>query len=156
MIDQKVMEALEKSGVPYEINEFSENFKSTENAAELLGIEVSHIAKCLVYKVTGGICVLILAGDKRVDKHKYKDKFKTSMHRLNENDLMELTGFVPGAVTPIGITYEGAEIYMDESLRPFLEEQIYPSGGTLNSAIGIKTSDLYRVALCKEWIDISV
>lgn len=155
MIDKKVKKALDKSGVDYEIREFPNDFKSSEDAAVLIGIKMDHIAKTLVYQLPIGICVLILAGNARIDSEKYKKKFKVPLHRVDEEDLMDFTGFVPGAVSPIGIAYKRAKVYMDESLRPCMDEFVYPSGGTLNSAIGIKVADLFKVCGCKEWIDIS-
>ena len=51
MIDKK---ALDKSGVTYEIKEFPKEFESSEHAAELIGIDMNHIAKTLVYQLPIG------------------------------------------------------------------------------------------------------
>lgn len=154
MATKKVIKVLEKAGVSYEIKECDCNFESSEHAAEIIGVDAGHIAKCLVYMLPIGIAVIIMAGNARIDRNKYKQKFKVDPIPLDAEDLMDYTGYESGAVSPIAITYKRAKVYMDYSLKIYEDEIIYPSGGTLNSAIGIKTSDLFRVCDCKEWIDI--
>jgi len=156
MINERVLKALENSKVQYQIEEFAEPFKSTKDASELLGVEMSRLAKCLAFRLPIGIAVLVLAGDALIDKKKYQKIFKVPMHPLDEEDLMEYTGFIPGAVTPIAISYRKAKVFMDVSLRPYLNQMVYPSGGTLNSAVGITAGNLFDLAGCKEWIDITL
>ncbi len=43
---------------------------------------------------------------------------------------------------------------MDISLQRYMDEYVYTSGGTGNSAIGICSRDLYQVTACKGWVDI--
>jgi len=155
MAEKRVIDKLDKAGKKYVLKEFECNFKDSKHAAELIGIELCYIAKCLVFRLPIGIVVIILAGDVRLDAGKYKKKFKVKPYRLDEADLLEYTGYVPGAVTPIALTYHKAKVFMDVSLKPYINDYIYPSGGTLNSAVEIKTSDLFEVCGCKEWIDIA-
>lgn len=154
-MNENVLNILKRSGVEYEICEYDDDFEGTQQASEVMGVPLSRLTKTLVFRLPIGIAVIMLAGDRMIDPKKYKAKFKVELYRLDEEDLKDYTGYVPGAVSPIGLTYSKAKVYMDRSLEPYLEEAVYPSGGTLNSAVGIKAADLYKLAGCREWIDVA-
>ncbi|MCP1102990.1 prolyl-tRNA editing enzyme YbaK/EbsC (Cys-tRNA(Pro) deacylase) [Aequitasia blattaphilus] len=155
MAAKRVIKALDNKNVQYEVKEYPCDFIDSVHAAELMGIDMGHIAKTLAFKLPIGIAVIVLSGETRLNREKYKKKFRVDTFRLDEEDLMEFTGYVPGAVSPIAITYKKAKIFLDISLKPYMNDYVYTSGGTLNSAIGIRPSDLYEVCGCKEWIDVS-
>ena len=73
---------------------------------------------------------------------------------LDEEDLLDYTGCRPGSVSPIALPNKRAKVYMDISLQRYMDEYVYTSGGTGNSAIGICSRDLYQVTACKGWVDI--
>lgn len=155
MAAERVVKLLEKQDFEYEICDCDRDFESTEDAIRLLGVEPERIAKTLVFAAPIGANVIILSGDARVNPAKYEKKFKVKRVVLDEEDLMEYTGCRPGSVSPVALPNKRAKVYIDESLRRFLDQYVYISGGTANSAIGIKSGDLYQVSNCREWIDIS-
>lgn len=155
MSKNQIIKELEKAHIKYEWKEYPCDFESSEHAADVIGIDADHIAKCMVYRMPIGIAVIILAGSSRIDRVKYKKRFKVDPIPLDQEDLLDYTGYEPGAVSPIALTYKKARVYMDCSLKPYLNDEIYPSGGTLNSAVRIRTQDLYDVCRCIEWVDVS-
>lgn len=154
MAAARIEKLLKKQKFIYEIRDCERDFQSTEDAIELLGVPEKNIAKTLVFAAPIGANVLILSGDAKIDFKKYEKKFKVKRVILDEEDLMDYTGCKPGAVSPIALPNKRAKVYMDVSLKRFLDEYVYPSGGTGNSAIGITAKDLYEVCGCREWIDI--
>lgn len=154
MAAKRVVKLLEKQDFKYEIYDCERDFEGTEDAIELLSVPRERIAKTLVFAAPIGANVIILSGDARIDPVKYEKKFKVKRVVLDEEDLMDYTGCVPGSVSPIALPNKRAKVYMDVSLKRFLDQYVYPSGGTANSAVGITSTDLYRVTNCREWIDI--
>lgn len=154
MAMKRVEELLGRQSFQYEICDFDRDFEDTEDARQLLGIPSERIAKTLVFRAPIGATVILLAGDAMVDAKKYEKKFRVKRFMLDEEELMEYTGCVPGSVTPLALPNKRAKVYMDISLRRFETEYVYPSGGTANSALAITAGDLFAVSGCREWIDV--
>lgn len=154
MAAKRVEKLLEKQNFQYEIRDCERDFISTEDSMVLLGIPAEKIAKTLVFAAPIGANVIILSGDARIDFGRYEKQFKVKRVILDEEDLMEYTGCRPGAVSPIALPNKRAKVYMDVSLKRFMNEYVYTSGGTGNSAIGITGRDLFQVTGCRKWVDI--
>lgn len=155
MAAKRVVKLLEKQTFPYEIHDCDRDFEGTDDARELLGIGLPRIAKTLVFAAPIGANVIVLSGDARIDPAKYEKKFKVKRVVLDEEDLMEYTGCRPGSVSPVALPNKRSKVYIDVSVRRFLDQYVYISGGTANSAVGITGSDLFKVSNSREWIDIS-
>lgn len=154
MAAKQVVNLLKKQDFEYEIRDCERDFDSTEDAMELLGVPMERIAKTLVFAAPIGVNVIVLSGDARIDFAKYEKKFKVKKVVLDAEDLLDYTGYVSGAVSPLALANKRAKVYLDVSLKRFEDSYVYPSAGTLNSAIGITSLDLYKVSGAKEWIDI--
>lgn len=154
MNHSRVIKTLDNSGIEYTLHKYESDFIDTQQSAQLIGVDLHHIVKTLVFRMPIGINVIMLAGDSRINSNKYKQLFKVDMHILDKEDLKDYLGCEPGAVSPVGIKYKKAKVYMDESLKD-IDGLVYPSAGTLNSAISIAVDDLFTVCKCKSWIDIS-
>ena len=154
MAAERVVKLLERQSFAYEIRDCERDFESTEDSMKLLGIPAEKIAKTLVFAAPIGANVIILSGDAKIDAAKYEKQFKVKRVVLDEEDLMDYTGCRPGAVSPIALPGKRAKVYMDISIKRFMEEYVYTSGGTGNSAVGITGRDLYEVTGCRQWIDI--
>lgn len=154
MAAKQVEKLLKKQTFTYEIRDCDRDFESTEDSMELLGIPAERIAKTLVFAAPIGANVIILSGDARIDFDRYEKQFKVKRVVLDAEDLMDYTGCIPGSVSPIALPNKRAKVYMDVSLKRFMDEYVYTSGGTGNSAIGITSRDLYQITNCKGWIDI--
>ena len=154
MASKRVEKLLKKQSFPYEIRDCERDFLSTEDSRELLNIPMVKIAKTLVYGAPIGANMIILSGDALIDSGKYEKKFKVKQVRMDEEDLMDYTGNEPGAVSPIAVPNKRVKIYLDISLKRFMDQYVYVSGGTMNSAIGITAKDLFAVTGAREWVDI--
>lgn len=156
MAAERVIKLLSKQKFQYEVRDCERDFTDTSDAVKLLQVPMERIAKTLVFAAPIGVSIIVLAGDARIDAKKYEKRFKVKRIPVDEEDLMEYTGCIPGCVSPIAVPNKRAKVYIDRSLKPYEDEFVYTSGGTGNSAIGITSKDLFEVCSAKEWVDVSV
>jgi len=72
MAIEKVKAYFEHFGEAARILTFEESTATVELAAEVLGVSPGHIAKMLSFLVDGKPLLVVLAGDARMDNHKFK------------------------------------------------------------------------------------
>lgn len=58
----------------------------------------------------------MLAGDKKLDNHKFKENFHQKAKMLKADEVESLIGHGVGGVCPFGIN-EGIKVYLDESVN---------------------------------------
>lgn len=148
----KVREYLKKYGKDGEIVEFDESSATVAEAAQAIGCGEADIAKTLSFKVDGKPILIVMAGDKRCDNHKYKEFFHEKAHMIPREDLVELVGHEAGGVCPFGVN-DGVTIYLDESLKE--HEFVYPACGSSNSAIKLTISEMEELSQFSEWIEVA-
>ena len=148
----KVREYLKKYGKDEEIVEFDESSATVAEAAQAIGCGEADIAKTLSFIVGGKPILIVMAGDRRCDNHKYKEFFHEKAHMIPSEDLVALIGHEAGGVCPFGVN-EGVTIYLDESLKE--HEFVYPACGSCNSAIKLSISELEELSQFNKWIDVT-
>lgn len=92
--------------------------------------------------------LITVKGDKRVDLKEFRKKNSTRpLSFASENDLMEVMGIIPGAVTPFGILNDiecKVQFFIDEA---FFEQPgligIHPNDNT--ATVWLKTNDLIKI-----------
>lgn len=148
----KVREYLKKYGKDGKIVEFDESSATVAEAAQAIGCGEADIAKTLSFIVDGKPILIVMAGDKRCDNHKYKEFFHEKAHMIPREDLVELVGHEAGGVCPFGVN-DGVTIYLDESLKE--HEFVYPACGSSNSAIKLTISEMEELSQFSEWIEVT-
>ena len=148
----KVREYLKQYEKDEEIVEFDESSATVAEAAQAIGCGEADIAKTLSFIVDGKPILIVMAGDKRCDNHKYKEVFHEKAHMIPREDLVELVGHETGGVCPFGVN-DGVTIYLDESLKK--HEFVYPACGSSNSAIKLTISELENIVQFNSWIDVT-
>ena len=93
-----------------------------------------------------------MAGDAKVDNHKYKEFFGVKAKMLGFDEAESVIGHAVGGVCPFAIN-DGTEVYLDESLKRF--ETVYPACGSSNSAIELTAEELEKYSCSKQWIDVT-
>lgn len=147
----KVKEYLKKYNKDSEVLEFDGSSATVSDAALVLGCSDADIAKTLSFLVDDKPILIVMAGDKKCDNHKYKEYFKEKAKMIPREDLVSLVGHEAGGVCPFGIN-DGVLVYLDESLKE--HEFIYPACGSSNSAIKLSISELEELSNYTEWIDV--
>ena len=148
----KVKEYLKKYNKDGEIVEFDASSATVEEAANAIGCAEADIAKTLSFIVNGEPILIVMAGDKRCDNHKYKEFFHEKAHMIPRENLVELVGHEAGGVCPFGVN-DGVTIYLHESLKE--HEFVYPACGSSNSAIKLTISEMEELSQFSEWIEVT-
>lgn len=132
--------------------EFDVSSATVELAAQALNTQPGRIAKTLSFLTREEECFLVvLAGDKKIDNHKFKETFGLKAKMPSPDQVAEKIGHQVGGVCPFAIP-EGIRVYLDKSLQE--HETIFPACGSSNSAIELTCDELYRYANAIEWVDV--
>ena len=65
------------------IREFETSSATVELAAQAVGCEPARIAKTLSFKIGEDPILIVTAGDRKIDNHKYKERFATKAKMLS-------------------------------------------------------------------------
>ena len=153
---EAVQDALKVYGLETRVRIFDVSSATVDLAAQALGVIPARIAKTLSFLTKDDGCIIIVAaGDARVDNGKFKAFFGEKAKMLPLDRVEDKTGHPVGGVCPFAVK-DGAQIYLDESLRRF--ETIFPAAGTPQSAVEMTCDELERASkaigwadLCKDW-----
>jgi prolyl-tRNA editing enzyme YbaK/EbsC (Cys-tRNA(Pro) deacylase) len=134
MIPEKVRLVLEANGLT--ALEFEAGSTPTaELAAARIGVEVSRIAKSLLFKSKDGAYYMVVCpGDRRLSSSALKRAAGSKLSMTEPDETERVTGYRPGGVCPFALG--GVEILLDAALGDY--ETIYPAAGT--DATGVPTS----------------
>ena len=123
---------------------------TVELAAKSLGCEPARIAKTLSFLVDGKPLLVVLAGDVRIDNHKFKQTFHKKGRMIPAERVEGLIGHAPGGVCPFAVN-EGVPVYLDTSLKAY--DIVYPAAGNAHSAVRVTPEELYGFAHAQGWVD---
>lgn len=152
MAIEKVREYFKRFKMEDRILEFDSSSATVSLAAKALNTEEERIAKSLTFRVNDEIIMIVMAGDAKVDNHKFKDTFHKKGSMLQFDEVETLIGHAVGGVCPFAIN-EGVKVYLDESLKRF--DTVFPACGSPNSAIELKIKELEIYSNYSSWVDIS-
>ena len=152
MAIDKVKRYFESLGELNRILEFEESTATVELAAQAVGCKPGNIAKTISLLVEGKPILILLAGDVKIDNHKFKEKFHTRAKMIPVEEVEGYIGHAVGGVCPFAVN-EGVPIYFDESLKRF--DDIYPAAGNDRSAVRLKLNELEKFIDCSGWVDVS-
>lgn len=151
MAIEKVRAYLETFGAADRVREFDVSSATVDLAALALNCEPSRIAKTLSFLVEGRAVLIVMAGDAKIDNHKYKAQFGAKAKMLTPDEVETLVGHAVGGVCPFAVN-QGVEVYLDVSLRRFAT--VFPAAGSANSAVEFTCEELERYAQTDRWVDV--
>lgn len=142
---QRVQRALAAAGVDSKVVELSVAARTSQQAADALGIEVGQIAKSLIFRaVPSGRAVLVIAaGDRRVDEARISNLLGEAIARATPEFVRECSSFAIGGVAPVAHA-QPMVTFIDTSLRRF--GTVWAAGGTPHCVFPIAPDDLVRVS----------
>ena len=147
----KAKQHLEQYNLEDRIIEFSSSTATVALAAEQVGVTEGEIAKSMSFIVNDNPILVVVAGDKRIDNHKYKDEFKVKAKMISFDDVETLIGHKAGGVCPFGIN-DNVRVYLDLSLKKY--EYVYPACGTSNTAVKLLINELEKASKYIKWVDV--
>ena len=123
---------------------YEEGTRTSRDAAEQLGCEVSHIAKSIVFIGKECAVVVITSGSNRVDrKGKLKRILGSKPGMADPSYVEESTGYRVGGVPPFGHT-KVTQVLMDEDLMQY--DTIWGAGGTAQTVFPISPKALLEIS----------
>jgi prolyl-tRNA editing enzyme YbaK/EbsC (Cys-tRNA(Pro) deacylase) len=141
MIPDKVQNILKANGLA--ALEFEPGSTPTaELAAARIGVEVSRIAKSLLFKGKDGAYYMVVCpGDKRLPPSALKGAAGSKLSMTDADETERVTGYRPGGVCPFAI--EGVRIFLDKDLGKY--ETVYPAAGTDATGVPTTLAQLERI-----------
>lgn len=136
---EKVKAYLSPFGLSDRCIDLKESSATVALAAEALGTEEARIAKTMSFLVDDAPLIVVVAGDARVDNHKYKETFHKKAKMIPGADCERYIGHRPGGVCPFALP-EAVPVYLDVSLKRF--DIVYPAAGTDHSAVKLTLEEL--------------
>jgi len=141
---QRVRAALEELGFAFEIRQFPESTRTSEEAAAAIGCDLGQIAKSLIFRGRdSGVPVLVMAsGANRVDEMVLSSLAGEKIARADAEFVRSKTGFSIGGVPPAG-HLERPRTFIDRDLLGF--EEIWAAAGTPNAVFRLRPADLITI-----------
>ena len=119
--------------------------RTSEESALARGEELRTGGKALLIKVDDVFRLFVLSADRKLDSAALKQYFGARKSRFaTAEELLELTGLVPGSVPPFGAPVLPLPLYVDPSV--FENERIAFNAGSLTDSIIMEVEDYRRVA----------
>lgn len=119
--------------------------KTSEESAMARGEDIRIGGKALVLKIDNDFKILVLSAAKKLDSNLVKKYFNSKKVRFaDSNELMNLTGLVPGSVPPFGKPIINLDLYVDNSILE--NEKIAFNAGSLTDSIIMNVKDYIKVS----------
>ena len=135
---------LDGLGISYRHLTHAETRTSAESAA-VRGEPLENGAKALVMKVGEQFHLLVLSAAHKADSGEIKRHFGVrSVRFATPEELLELTGLVPGSVPPFGEPVLPLKLYVDEHIRSL--ERVAFNAASLTESIIMSAADYLRAA----------
>ena len=119
---------------------------TSEESARVRGESLAVGAKALLLKTDDVFQLFVLPADLQLDAKRVKQELKIrSVRFATREELLELTGLVPGSVPPFGKPVLPFELYGDTAIGS-VEDKVAFNAGLLTTSIVMKASDWKAVA----------
>ena len=119
--------------------------RTSEESAQARGEELKVGGKALVIKVDSTFRLFVLSADRKLDSSAVKQYFGAKKTRFaTPEELMEMTGLVPGCVPPFGAPILPFPLYVDPSVLE--NPRVAFNAGSLTDSMIIGIEDYRRIA----------
>src|SRR6266850_1185961 len=138
---QKVRAAIAEHGLEREVIELEVHARTSQQAADALGVTVGQIVKSLVFTVDGRPLLVVASGVNRVDERRLGEVAGGRIRRADPDTVKQATGYSIGGVPPIGLASPLA-VYVDRDLLGY--ELVYAAAGLPECVFPIAPGELVR------------
>ncbi len=144
---------LDSKGIKYRTVNHEPTLTS-EQSALARGENLATGGKALVMKVGNHYKLFVLSASKKADSTLIKKHFGVKKLRFaNADELMKLTGLVPGSVPPFGKPILDMDLFIDKSINN--NARIAFNAGSLTDSIIMNMEDYLKIAQA-EFFDFSI
>jgi len=126
-----VQAALDTHGLGLSVIHYDDHTTTSEDAARVIGCRLGQIAKSMCLMVGGQPALVVAYGDRRIAEAKLARHFEIGRKKIRiatADQCVEIFGYAPGGVAPVGHRTPGIPVIVDESLGRW--ERIYAAAGT--------------------------
>ena len=139
---QKVQAAITEHGLDRQVIELEVHARTSQQAADALGVTVGQIVKSLVFTADGRPLLVVASGANRVDERRLGELAGGRIRRADPDTVKRATGYTIGGVPPIGLAGPLA-VYVDRDLLGY--ELVYAAAGRPECVFPIAPDELVRV-----------
>ena len=148
-IGEQIHHCLTEQGVRFKALHH-EPTRTSEDSARVRGESLSIGAKAIVMKVEKEFRLFVLSAASKIDPKSIRVYFKAQGIRAKKirfattDELMDLTGLVPGSVPPFGRPILDLPLYVDPALLD--NDRVAFNAGSLTDSIIMQAEDYARIA----------
>jgi prolyl-tRNA editing enzyme YbaK/EbsC (Cys-tRNA(Pro) deacylase) len=118
---------------------------TSEESAAVRGEELKTGGKAIVMKLDDHFKLFVIAADRKIDSSKIKKYFGIRKLRFASSDeLMSVTGLVPGSVPPFGKPVLDLNLFIDNSIQQ--NKKIAFNAGSLTDSIVMEVTDYLKLS----------
>ena len=141
---RRVQSFLEGRGMNSSVVELPESTRTAAEAARVIGCEVAHIAKSLVFRGTrtGRPILVIASGTNRVDEAAIARLLSEPIEKASPEFVREKTGYAIGGVPPVAHVHEPVA-FIDQDLQTYSE--IWAAAGTPRTVFRMTPKELVEL-----------
>ncbi len=113
------------------VTHFDDHTTTSEDAARVIGCELGQIAKSMCLMVGGTPVLVVASGDQRIAEPKLAKHFGIGRKKIkiaSAEQCVEIFGYAPGGVPPVGHRTAGIPVVLDELLARW--DRVYAAAGT--------------------------
>jgi prolyl-tRNA editing enzyme YbaK/EbsC (Cys-tRNA(Pro) deacylase) len=138
---ERVQAAIAGHGLERRVIELPVHARTSQQAADALGVAIGQIVKSLVFTADGRPVLVAASGANRVDERRLGELVGGRIRRADPETVKQATGYTIGGVPPLGLP--GAlPIYVDRDLLGY--EMVYAAGGLPECVFPIAPDELVR------------
>lgn len=108
---------LKEHNIQHQIVSYPETVRTTQEAAEHIGIPIDQIAKSLVLYIGEDPHLFLIQTNTKINTEQVKTLFGQTMRMASTEDVFQLTGYRVGTVSPIGLTTSMPSIIDDDLMN---------------------------------------
>ena len=138
---ERVQSAIAALGLRSAVIELAVNARTSQQAADALGVTVGQIAKSLVFTVNGRPLMVVASGANRVDEAKLGRLADGKVRRASPETVKQATGYTIGGVPPLAHA-TALPVYIDPDLLQY--ELIYAAAGAAECVFPLTPEELVR------------
>ena len=118
---------------------------TSEESANARGEDIRIGGKALILKIDDSFKIFVLSAAKKLNSLAIKKHFGAKKIRFaSKDELLELTGLVPGSVPPFGKPLFELDLFVDNSILE--NDKIAFNAGSLTDSIVMKRADYINLA----------
>ena len=138
---EKVQAAITGHGLKRQVIELPVHARTSQQAADALGVAVGQIVKSLVFTADGRPLLVTASGANRVDERRLGELAGGRIRRADPETVKRATGYTFGGVPPVGLETALA-VYVDRDLLG--HDVVYAAAGLPECVFPIAPDELVR------------